>query len=92
MYRKLNPKLAHSVYNSLLYIGQNTACQNYFNKGGCFICSLQRDCTWEETNKSGSELQVYTSAQVIIVLSPTRIPYMVIVYIHIWYLLIVSHI
>ena len=45
-----------------------------------------------ETNKSGSELQVCTSTQVIIVLSSTRIPYMVIVYIHIWYLFIVSHI
>ena len=34
----------------------------------------------QETNKSGNELQVCTSVQVIIVLSPTRIPYMVIVY------------
>ena len=44
------------------------------------------------TNKSGNELQVCASAQVMIILFPTRIPYMVIAYIHIWYFLIVSHI
>ena len=41
---------------------------------------------------SGSELQVGTSVQVIIIPFPARFPYMVIACIHIWYLLIVSHI
>ena len=47
----------------------------------------------QETNKFGNELQVCTSMQVIIVLSPTHQNYLYSNYLsHIWYLLIVSHI